>query len=185
MSALEKMNVDQRLLEVIQDSLPNGQEIRHLAPIIRVVGPDWNLQYEEFYLAVTDALVAARGVGWNGELMPQIKWSKDCLIGEFVFAQYSEAECPDELVAVFGSRGHQTRLIAEADLSINGLEFTVFTFFSELADIYAYVREKKLESFSRSGTTNSITKCQGCGSTELTVQGSHLVCGYCQTKYVR
>lgn len=249
MSALEKMKVAPEVRKAIQDSLPQGQSIRHLV-LVYDVTMDWQNQIQvnnEFFLTVTDAVIATRGLAWDWDLTPQqlkvkqdleskkhkdilaagvkfarkiglqipteedrvysdahiwkilqtqygpvkmkwlprILWSKDFMFNDFNFHSYAELNPLNQIAAHFSNRGHQTTQIAEVGYTLNGSEWHMASFFCDLREIYDHVRERKLQGSSQYSMSPQITKCQSCGSTELTVQDSHLVCDYCQSKYAR
>lgn len=130
-------------------------------------------------------LLAAKYGPLNIKWLPHILWSKDFLISEFSFNSYEELTGFDQASKAFSGRGHQTDLFAHVEYSGNDGKGWLWSFFSELRDIYDHVRDRKLQGSNPVEAMSLTTKCQSCGSTELTIRGTYLVCDYCQSKYAR
>lgn len=121
----------------------------------------------------------------NIQWLPQILWSHDMAMTDFTPMSYSERVRSEGEVQRFAGRGHQTELVAEIVSSSIGYQGIMMSFFGDLHDIYNFVMDRKIHGSTSSGSVNRTTKCENCGSTELTIRGSHLVCDYCQSKFAR
>ena len=117
--------------------------------------------------------------------MPEIIFSRDFLISEFAFQSFNVFEPHINIASHFANRGHQTEKIAFVEYSVDGFTFGFGSFFRELNEIYNYARDVRLSGLRASESRNQVTKCLSCGSTDLSIRGSHLVCDYCQSKYAK
>jgi hypothetical protein len=120
----------------------------------------------------------------NFKWLPEILFSNDVLISDFILKSYAESETAFTVANQMRPRGHQVDRIGYFEFSIHGSAEVLNSFFDDIRRIYDHIRNVKLGVQSSSASVSRVSKCASCGSTELTVQGGYAICDYCQTKFL-
>ena len=119
------------------------------------------------------------GVKW----LPEIVFSNDVLISDFILKGYKEIEPSRDIANQFRSRAHQVDRMGHFQYSVHGSSEYLCSFFDDIRKIYDHIQNVQLGKVITQENVSEVTKCLNCGSTELTVRGGYAVCDYCQSKF--
>ena len=153
----------------------------HLGPWAKTLA-EKDVEKEYIYYVHLDLLTKKYGpIGHKW--LPETTFSSDTLISEITLNSYQENRPHGSVASIFKFAGHQVDNVGDLSFSVNGSAMCVSSFFEDIRKIYDHIQSIKLGKLSPSDNVSRVTKCLNCGSTELTAQGAHIVCDYCQSKF--
>jgi hypothetical protein len=164
------------------------ESIRHGAPFRKRFASSKFVKYLTWDRVYNDLQVRDRLIAKYGDqliLKYEVTSSKEFFISEVAVQSYQESFAAMSTVARFKDRKHQIENLGSFELVFNSSSQRCHSFFESIRDIFKHIRDVNLGIVENLGDSSRVTKCLNCGSTELTVKGTQVVCDFCQSKYVR